>query len=76
MTKTKTQVPKYGTIALSLRVPPDLDQVVDQLVLIERRKKRAILELALEEYCQRHHPGLLDRETGPCNSAAGPWRPD
>jgi len=57
---TSKQQPKHGTIAVSLRVPPDLDQIVNNITFLERRKKNAVISLALEEYTARHHPELLE----------------
>jgi hypothetical protein len=52
---------RHGTIAVSFRVPPDLDELVNEVVTLERRKKRAIISLALEEYLGKYHAELLDK---------------
>jgi hypothetical protein len=68
----KQQQPRSGSIAVSFRVAPGLDRVVETITARERRKKNAVLSLALEEYCRRHHPDLLAEPAGPCAAAPGP----
>jgi hypothetical protein len=65
------QQPRSGSIAVSFRVAPGLDRLVEAITARERRKKNAVLSLALEEYCRRHHPDLLPEPGGPGATVPG-----
>jgi len=45
----------------SFRAPTDLDVIVEEIALRERRTKTAVVALALEEYAEKHHADIFGK---------------
>jgi len=42
------------------RIPPNVDDIVEEVARLELRKKNAVVTLAVREYVASHHPELLE----------------
>ena len=60
------------TVGLSFRVTPRLKHMLEAAAERERRSLTNMLEVLVEDYCERH--GLGDEPVGCPKNAANPWK--
>ncbi len=47
-----------GVVALNAEIDPRLDEAIEAFRIRDRRTKKAVITMALEEFLERHAPDL------------------
>jgi hypothetical protein len=56
-------MPTTSRIVYNLRVPGNLDDIVEAIARVEFRTKCAVISMALTEYARQHYPELFNPQS-------------